>query len=165
MIKTIKIDNKKSFKIDNNIGWMLVYRNQFNHDILVTLMPAISSMVKLVADSIDGVVVDGKINLKSIGPDAWDEALIQLSGLQITDLLEVTWAMAKCADDSIESEPLEWLKTLPAFPMDVIVPQVAEAIMDGCVSSKNSQRIRKAIQSLKNPLASTQSSLPVSNEE
>ena len=165
MIKVIKLDSKKSIKIDNNISWMLIYRNQFNHDILVTLMPAISSMVKLVADSLDAVVDNGKINLKAVSPDAWDEALIQLSGLQITDLLEVTWAMAKGADDEIESEPLEWLKTLPCFPMDVIMPQVAEAIMDGCVSSKNSQRIRKAIQSLKNPLASTQSSLPVSNEE
>lgn len=164
MEKTIKITKDKSLKLSNNIGWLMIYKNQFGHDIMLSIMPAISSLVKLLADTIDDVYSDGKVDIKAISPEAIDEALIDLSGLELTDFIEIIWAMAKSADDDIE-DPDEWIKQFEVFPLDLIVPEAAGMIVKGFVSSKNLKRIQTAMKSLNPKSTSTPSSSQASKEE
>lgn len=155
MIKNIKIDDKKSLKLDNNAGWLLIFRNQFGFDIMLTVMPAISALVKILADTVEDVGKDGKIDLKNLSSDSIDEALAQVANLQASDFIYIVWAMAKCADDKID-EPIKWLKGFKTFPMDVIIPEAGKLIVEGFISSKNLKRIQTAMKGL-NPSALTQS--------
>lgn len=144
MEKTIKI-GEKEVKISNNIGWMLEYRSQFGVDIVPALMPALASVVDIV-----GGIVDGKGSAKDITAkdiitvlrsDAGIDALAHLSGLEFVDFVNIFWAMAKTADDSIP-EPRTWVKQFDEFPVDVIAPAVFELAFKGCISSKNWERLK-----------------------
>ena len=113
MIKTVKI-GKKEVRLDNNVGWTLVYRDQFGRDILPVIMPAIAGLL----DIISGVVTEAsdendEINLRSLAKmldgETVTDAMIHLSGLEFVDFLNITWSLAKNADDSIP-EPRLWIK-------------------------------------------------------
>lgn len=149
MEKTVKLDSKTSIKLSNNIGWMMVYKNQFGRDIVPVLIPALNAGLEValqVARDTDGKgVVDV---LRVLDTDTITNAMIELAGLELVDLINVVWAMAKAADDDIE-DPVEWAKTLPAFPLDVIGPVVFDMVLKCMVSSKNLKRLQTALESLK----------------
>lgn len=149
MEKTIKINSKESFKIDNNVGWTLHYRDQFGHDILPDLMPIMSSLIEILY-SVSGEA-DGERDvatiLKNIDEDKMQDALITLSSLEFTTVLNITWAMAKCYDEDIP-EVKEWIKQFSSFPLDVVVPQVFITLAKGVVSSKNFSRLQTALKTL-----------------
>ena len=81
-------------------------------------------------------------------------------------IVNVTWAMAKAADESIEP-PKKWVKQFEVFPVDVIAPAIYELAVMGFVSSENLNRLKKIGESLKNlqPSHSMTSSSPDSNED
>lgn len=158
MEKKIKIDNKTSITLSNNVGWLFVYRDQFGRDIVPTLVPVLNAGIDLVF----GVYKEtgGKLTregIMDIDPDAITDALIQASALEATDLLNVTWSMAKNADESIP-EPREWFKQFEVFPVDIVAPAVFEMLFKGMVSTKNSRRLRTLLESLKPGSTSTASS-------
>ena len=161
MEKTIKIGNK-SVKLSNNIGWMLEYKHQFGHDILPTLMPVMNSVIKIICDALDqGAVKDG-IDITKIDSNTYEDALLELSGLQFTDFIEVVWALAKAADDSID-EPAVWVKQFDSFPFDTLAVEVFGLVAKGCISSKNLKRLQSLTKNLK-PLESTESFSQESSE-
>ena len=136
MQKTISINSKEKFKIDNNVGWTMEYRDQFNHDIIPDLMPIMSAFFDLVSDvdltgGQDALEVIGKLDADKI-----QDAFITLSGLEFTTFINIAWAMAKCADETIE-EPKAWIKGFSSFPLDVIAPPLVKTMVQGLVSSKN----------------------------
>ena len=152
MEKTVKLDSKTSIKLSNNIGWMMVYKNQFGRDIVPVLIPALNAVVEValqVARDTDGKGVAGVAEvLRVLDTDTVTEAMIDLAGVELVDLINIVWAMAKAADDDIE-EPMEWAKTLPVFPLDVIGPVVYDMVLKCMVSSKNLKRLQTALESLK----------------
>lgn len=161
MIKTIKIGNK-SVKLDNNIVWALKYRNQFGKDIIPTLMPAVAALLDVISGVLNsGQLSDGSIDinkiLKTVDGDYFTNAIIHLSGLEFNDFIEITWALAKTADDDIP-EPEEWLRQFDTFPIDVIAPTLFELITKGVMSSKNLKRLEGQIKSLQPASNSTTSS-------
>ena len=158
MEKTIKIGDK-DVRLSNNIGWALIYRDQFGRDIIPTIMPMLAGLL----DILGGLLRNGKTDNLSINDlaelmdgDELMNAYVHLSGLEFTDFINITWALAKCADDSIP-EPTMWVRQFDEFPVDIIGPAVFSLVLKGVMSSKNWTRLtslKKKIQ----PLNSTQSS-------
>lgn len=136
MIKTINI-GEKEVKLSNNIGWAMEYRGQFGHDIIPDLLPVISAVIALVKEA------GTKPDFKKVDTEVIQDALINLAGLQFVDFINLIWALAKTADESIE-EPRKWVKQFETFPLDEVVPQVFNLITEGLVSSKNLPRLTLA---------------------
>ncbi len=168
MEKTIKIGNK-SVRLNNNISWAIAYRDQFGRDIIPTLMPLFASALDIVSGIINETGKTDEIEITDLAKladgNALIDAAVHLGGFEFTDLICITWALAKCADEDIP-EPREWVKQFTVFPVDVVAPEVLRLIFKGVVSSKNLKRLedlKKRIQPKKSN--STQSSSPDSNED
>lgn len=138
-------------KLNNNVGWVLAYRDQFGRDIIPSIMPLLAGIL----DVISGVIaetgktkdVTAKDILAVVDGDRLMDAAIHFSGLEMSDFIHVVWALAKCADSDIP-EPKEWIRQFDVFPLDVIVPEVVRLIGKGLVSSKNLKRLEMIKESL-----------------
>lgn len=72
--------------------------------------------------------------------DTVSSAMISFAGAEFTTALNIIWAMAKNADDSIPA-PFEWANQFENFPLDQIVPEVLDAVINTVVSEKNRKRL------------------------
>lgn len=144
MEKTVQIGNKE-VRLSNNIGWAIDYRDQFGQDIIPTLLPMVAAALDLIKGLLEEVEdtnnLEWRYILKLIDGDTLFDALIHLGGLEFRDFINITWAMAKCADDSIP-EPRTWVKEFEVFPVDELAPTVFDLIFKGVVSSKNLTRLK-----------------------
>ena len=169
MEKTIKIGNK-DVRLSNNFSWAIVYRDQFGHDIISTLMPMMAAALDVASGILSEASSDGKVDvtdlLKVLDGDKFLDAAIHLSGFEAVEFINITWAMAKAADDDLP-DPKTWIKGFEEFPLDIIVPEVFTMALKGVASSKNLTRLKNLANQLKviQPSTSTQSSSPDSNED
>lgn len=166
MEKTVNLGEKK-VKLNNSVGWTLIYRNQFGRDIVPSLMPILMSALDMVGGIINEAGSKNTLGLSEIaaviGSDAYVDAMVHLSGIELTEILYIAWAMAKNADDTVE-DPETWIKSLDTFPLDEMAPVLFNLIAKGFMSSKNLKRLQTMTESLK-PSTSTQSSLQDSKED
>lgn len=164
MEKTVTIGDK-DVRLSNRIDWAFTYRDQFGHDIIPTLMPMLASMIDIVGGILNETGKAGDVGvediLKTAGSDAMTDALIHLSGLEFVELLNITWALAKTADDTIE-EPRYWVRQFPEFPVDVIAPAVFTLIFEGVISRKNLTRLKQMTSRLRPSTSTPSSSQPLS---
>lgn len=151
MEKTILIGNTE-VRLGNNIGWTIDYRDQFGQDIIPTIIPAVAAALDIVKGILDDVEnvddLEWRDILKALDGDTLLDAMVHLGGLEFKDFINITWAMAKCVDDSIP-EPRTWVRQFETFPVDEIAPVVFDLIFKGVVSSKNLKRldsIKKTLQ-------------------
>lgn len=167
MEKTIKI-GKQSVRLNNNISWAIVYRDQFGRDIIPALMPLLASALDIISGLINETGKTEDIELADLAKladgDALLNAVIHLGGFEFTDLICITWALAKCADEDIPA-PREWIAQFDSFPIDVIAPEVFTLIFKGVVSSKNLKRLEDLKKRIQPTSISTQSSSPDSKED
>ena len=167
MEKTIKI-GKKSVRLNNNVSWAIVYRDQFGRDIIPTIMPLFASALDIISGIINETGKTDDIELTDLAKladgDSLLNAVIHLGGFEFTDLICITWALAKCADEDIP-EPREWIKQFETFPVDVVAPEVFSLIFKGVVSSKNLKRLEDLKKRIQPTSISTQLSSPDSNED
>lgn len=167
MEKTIKI-GKKSVKLNNNVSWAIVYRDQFGRDIIPTIMPLFASALDIISGIINETGKTDDIELTDLAKladgDSLLNAAIHLGGFEFTDLICITWALAKCADEDIPA-PREWIEQFETFPVDVVAPEVFSLIFKGVISSKNLKRLEDLKKRIQPTLTSTQSSSPDSNED
>ena len=157
MEKTIKIDSKTSLKLSNSVAWMMLYRDQFGRDIVPVLIPALTAVTDIAVE-VNKAVQNGATPaqiVSALDTDIVKDALVEASGLEFVDLLNIIWAMAKAADDDID-EPIIWVRQFDKFPLDTILPFVFDMILSCMVSTKNLKRLRTSMQSLK-PSPSTES--------
>ena len=144
MEKTVQIGNKE-VRLNNNIGWAIDYRDQFGQDIIPTLLPMVAAALDLIKGLLEEVEDTNNLEwrdiLRLIDGDTLFDALVHLGGLEFRDFINITWAMAKCADDSIP-EPRTWVKEFEVFPVDELAPTVFDLIFKGVVSSKNLTRLK-----------------------
>lgn len=157
MEKKIKLDSKTSITLNNNVGWLFLYKDQFGRDIVPTLVPVLNAGIDLVF----GVYKEtgGKINketIMNIDTGALTDAIYNAAAIESVDLLNIVWALAKNADEEIP-EPREWFKQFDVFPVDVIAPAVFELIFKAMVSTKNLKRLQSLRESLQPNLTSTES--------
>ena len=166
MIKTIKVGNKE-VRLDNNVGWTMVYRDQFGTDIIPSIMPLFSSALDIVSELVKQTGKTTDIAAEDIlaltDGDAFINAAIHLGGFEFVDFLHITWALAKNADDSIP-DPKAWIREFDEFPVDQIAPEVVKLIFKGMISSKNLRKLNSLSKTLQLKSTSTQSSSQVSNE-
>lgn len=150
MEKTVQIGNKE-VRLSNNIGWAIDYRDQFGQDIIPTLLPMVAAALDLIKGLLEEVEDTNNLEwrdiLRLIDGDTLFDALIHLGGLEFRDFINITWAMAKCADESIP-EPRTWVKEFEVFPVDELAPTVFDLIFKGVVSSKNLTRLKDVKKSL-----------------
>ena len=167
MEKVIKI-GQSAVKLSNNVAWTMEYRDQFGKDIVPALMPLLASFV----EGVSTVVSDsgtGEINIADLASAMEGramEVMMPLFQVEFVDtIINVTWAMAKAADENIDP-PKKWVRQFESFPLDVVVPAVYELVMKGFVSSKNLKRLKTLGSNLKNlqPSHLTTSSSQDSNE-
>ena len=168
MQKIIKI-GKQEVRLNNNVAWTMEYRDQFGKDIVPALMPVIASMIEGVS-TIVAETGKSEISVSDIA-DAIQgramEVLLPMFQVEFVDVvINVTWAMAKAADENI-APPKQWVKQFETFPLDVVAPAVYDLVLKGFVSSKNLKRLKGIGASLKNlqPSHSTTSSSPDLKED
>ena len=168
MEKIINI-GEHEVRLNNNVAWTMEYRDQFGKDIVPALMPVLATMI----EGVSSVVAEAgaeKIELESLA-NALEgktmEILMPLFQVEFVDtIINVTWAMAKAADETI-APPKRWVRQFETFPLDIVVPAVYELVFTGFVSSKNLTRLKSIGKSLRNlqPSLSTTSSSQDSNED
>lgn len=142
MEKTIKI-GKTPVKLNNNIGWLRAYRSQFGNDILPSIMPLVATLLDVMGAMLDD---DGSTNIsvasliKAADSDKMLDAVIHASTFEAVEIVNITWALAKCANDDID-DPETWEKQFDVFPLDTVVPAIWKLVIEGLVSSKNLKRL------------------------
>lgn len=161
MEKTIKA-GKKSYKLTNKVKWMQVYKNQFGRDIMPMLVPVANAFMELavsVMKATGGKSLDmskaGEV-LKDIDIADIQSSMYSLAGLEFTDLLAITWSMARTLDeDTADYET--WVDEFvdDFFPVDEIAPAIVEINAKALMSTKNYSRLQKAVESLKPKTNST----------
>ena len=144
------------------------YRDQFNKDILPVVMPivaavseGISSVLSEAGDELTTQTIADAVQGRSM------DILLPMFQAEFVDLIiNVTWAMAKVADEGI-APPKQWVRQFEEFPLDIVGPAVFDLVLKGFVSSKNLKRLKNLGANLKNlqPSQSMTSSLPESNED
>lgn len=145
MKKTIKIDDEQKFEINSSSGWLYAYQEQFGHDVLPVLLPAAEALLQTMADLMKDSKSDNVGDmLANADEETISNAFITLSGMQLTTVTNIVWAMAKNANDSIES-PREWLNSFDVFPWDIVVPQVLSAALEACISKKKFEKLKETI--------------------
>ena len=166
--KIIKIGDKE-VRLNNNVAWTMEYRDQFGKDILPAIMPLMASMIEgvstLMVEASDGDSMTARGIAEALEGRAM-EVLLPMFQAEFVDLvLNVTWAMAKAADESIEP-PKRWVRQFDGFYLDEIGPALLELVLKGFVSSKNLKRLKNLGSELKNlqPSQSTTSASQDSNE-
>ena len=150
MEKVIKI-GKTEVKLNNNVAWTMEYRDQFGKDIVPALMPLLASFI----EGVSAVVSEtgkNELNITDIASALEGrsmEILLPLFQVEFVDtIINVTWAMAKAADEDIDP-PKRWVRQFDEFPLDVVAPAVYELVLKGFVSSKNLNRLKTVGASLK----------------
>ena len=169
MEKIIKI-GKQEVRLNNNVAWTMEYREQFGKDILPAIMPLLASMVEGVSTLMADAGRNGELTTTNIA-EALEgramEVLLPMFQAEFVDLIvNVTWSMAKAADESIEP-PKRWVRQFEEFPLDIVGPTVYDLVLKGFVSSKNLRRLKKIGNELRNlqPSHSTTSSSQDSSED
>lgn len=169
MERIINIGNKE-VRLNNNVAWTMEYRDQFGKDILPAIMPLLASMIEGVSTIMAEANEGGEMTTSSIAEALQGrsfDVLMPMYQAEFVDLvINVTWAMAKAADESIEP-PKKWVRQFEEFPLDEVGPAVFDMVLKGFVSSKNLKRLKGIGESLKNlqPSHSTTSSSQHSNED
>lgn len=148
MKEIITLENGQEITLDNNLAWLMEYQDQFGEDILPSLMPLILSVTDLVGGLAEADVDLDKLGMKDIiailNSEAALDAGIKLSAFKTTDIINMIWALAKTADDSI-APPKKWIRQFEdGFPLDLILPKAARLVTRGVMSSKNAERLTAA---------------------
>ena len=170
MEKIVKI-GKQEVRLNNNVAWTMEYRDQFGKDILPAIMPLLASMIEGVSTIMAEASETGEMTTSSIAEAVEGrtmDVLLPMFQAEFVDLvINVTWSMAKVADENIEP-PKRWVRQFDSFPLDTIGPVVYDMVLKGFVSSKNLKRLKKIGESLKTlqpKSLSTTSSSPDLNED
>lgn len=144
MERVIEI-NGKDITLSNNNEWIFIYNDQFGHDIVETIMPLISAGMQVIGGILDEVgdtgTIDARDVLKIYNSEAMRDAFVYLMTARLTDLIDITWSMARAADPNIKPVR-QWSRDIEVFPIDVVAPAVADLLLRGFASSKNLERLR-----------------------
>lgn len=157
MEKLVKI-GKTEVKLSNNVAWTMEYRDQFNKDIVPSVMPILGTIVEALATmASDGKELELAELVSSLEGRAMD-ILLPMFQVEFVDIvINITWAMAKAADEGIEP-PKKWVRQFETFPVDVVMPTIFDMVLKGFISSKNLTRLKTIKKNLQPSLSMISSS-------
>ena len=120
MIKTITIDGKEvQFKA--SASFPIIYKANFNSDILTVIMPLIAELLRGMDDLLaKDILKDGKLNLI---PSDLANILENVYSVELVDIMNLLWTLAKCADKEVP-EPAKWFDQFAEFPVIDIAVEV-----------------------------------------
>jgi len=132
MEKTITIDGKE-VRFKASASFPLIYKANFNADILTIIMPLLSEVI----GSADGMFTEDSFKDGSLvlTPETISTALEGVYSLELIDIMNLLWTMAKCADDEIP-EPMKWFGEFDEFPIVDIAIQVFPMLFSSLLSKK-----------------------------
>ena len=133
----------QSVVLDSSTGWLFVYRDYFGRDILPDLLPALEAVLHTISNTV-GVLEGDSVEdiVKALtSDDVIDGLFIDLTGAELTTVLNIFWSMAKNEDASIP-EPQTFYKQFERFPVDEILPRMFSQIVNSCISSKNLESLK-----------------------
>lgn len=150
MKKEITIGNQR-VELNSSAGWLYVYREQFGWDILPDLMPIVETVlgfsIKMLSN-VTGDTIDLSDIVGVLDDDTIDEMFSTISGLELTTMLNIFWALAKNADDGV-GRPRDFLNSFETFPVDEVGPEVFKMIIESSISSKNAKRLLAVLKSMR----------------
>ncbi|MFR6151377.1 hypothetical protein [Peptoniphilus harei] len=135
MIKTINIDGKE-VKFSTNAYFANIFKNQFGYDILTVIMPLVSEALK----GLDELYI--RQETEAIMPSTIGELLENVYSLEMVDINNFIWSLAKMADPSID-EPIKWYSQFNEFPVIDILKELSEIIVPSLISKKKLEEIVK----------------------
>lgn len=135
MIKTINIDGKE-VKFSTNAYFANIFKNQFGYDILTVIMPLVSEALK----GLDELYI--RQETEAIMPSTIGELLENVYSLEMVDINNFIWSLAKMADSSID-EPIKWYSQFNEFPVIDILKELLEIIVPSLISKKKLEEIVK----------------------
>lgn len=135
MIKTINIDGKE-VKFSTNAYFANIFKNQFGYDILTVIMPLVSEALK----GLDELYI--RQETEAIMPSTIGELLENVYSLEMVDINNFIWSLAKMADPGID-EPIKWYSQFNEFPVIDILKELLEIIVPSLISKKKLEEIVK----------------------
>ncbi len=135
MIKTINIDGKE-VKFSTNAYFANIFKNQFGYDILTVIMPLVSEALK----GLDELYI--RQETEAIMPSTIGELLENVYSLEMVDINNFIWSLAKMADPSID-EPIKWYSQFNEFPVIDILKELSGIIVPSLISKKKLEEIVK----------------------
>lgn len=171
MVQTVNIGGNELI-LSNRADWAIIYRDQFNHDIIPTVMPLLAGLMDILGGLLGQLEVNNgkelQVNIgdliQAVSSEGMFDALIHMSGFEYTELYNITWAMNKTAVNDIP-EPKQWIRQFEdGFPLDEAGPVLFEMMAKGMMSSKNWKRLESLKMTLQ-PSILIQSSQPQQNED
>lgn len=136
MEKTIMID-EKPVRFKMNAAFTYVFKRQFGKDILTMVMPLVSELLS----SADEVF---KKDAKDLKPSDIAGLLEDVYSLEIVDIQNIIWTMAKLADDEIQ-EPALWYSQFEEFAIFDVASELATVFFGSLVSKKKLENLRKIV--------------------
>lgn len=135
MIKTITIDGKEvQFKA--SASFPLVYKANFNVDILTIIMPLIAELL----DGLDDEAMKG--SQLELTPSTLAGMLEKVYSLELVDIMNLIWTLAKCADSAIP-EPDKWYGDFDEFPIFDVAVEVFPMLFESLFSKKKLSSLAK----------------------
>lgn len=160
MIRTINLEDHP-IEVNSSLGWFYIYQRQFGHDILPDIMPLAEAVIAGSGDILNAMIDSGDghktINaenmLELMNADSIVDMFIKLSGMEITTILNIFWAMVKNRDPVSTPGPEQFVNSFDRLPLaDELAPALFYIILDSCASSKNArsllERLEKAMPSI-----------------
>lgn len=135
MEKTINIDGKE-VKFSTNAYFANIFKNQFGYDILTVIMPLVSEALKGLDD------IYTKQKEQAITPSLMGEVLENIYSLEMVDVNNFIWSLAKMADPETP-EPIKWYSQFKEFPVIDILQELWEIILPSLISKKKLKEIVK----------------------
>lgn len=135
MEKTIQIDGKP-VKFKTGASFARIFKSQFGYDILTVIMPVISETLQ----NIDSMLED----MNNIKPSDVGNALEGVYSLELIDIQNMIWSMAKLADKDIP-EPILWEEQFDEFPVFDIMKELLEILIPSLVTKKKYLMIKNMI--------------------
>lgn len=168
-MKRTLVLNEHPIEVDPSMGWLYVYRREFEHDILPDLLPLLESVIAGTSDVLVKMIENGKGDkslsasqlMELMNSDSIIEAIITMAKMELITLLNILWAMRKNAVPETP-DPEKFVNSFDRMPLfDELAPALFYMILDSSVSIKNSrsllEKIETAMPSISTLLPSQQS--------
>lgn len=136
MKKTLTIDNQE-VGFDFNMSTFIVFKSQTGVDMLPILTQLVSEVLKGTEDLFE----EGKdITSYDIGT-----VLENVYSVEMVDLLNFVWSMAKTNDPQIQ-EPVKWFSQFEKFELIDVLQELLEIVLPSMLSTKKLESLKKMLQ-------------------
>lgn len=154
-IKWMDGEEERALILDNTFTWMVYYKEAFGRDIVPDLAPILNSVIKAFFAVFSAVDVNKVVKIatskqknkteadrtsaimnevvQKVDPDDITGVIIEATAIESVTFLQIMWALAKCADDSID-EFFEWTKTTSGMTPDFLVSEVFDLVLKGWIT-------------------------------